>query len=86
MDNLKAVCDIFDIPYSAAGDVPRITVSGEREAYVENFISLEEYKKDNIKLKCKNCLIALSGSGFIIKAIKEGCILVCGKIETIKFI
>ena len=86
MDNLKAVCDIFDIPYDAAGNVPRITVLGEKEVYVENFKTLLEYKKDNIKLKCKSCVIALSGADFAIKAIKEGCILVCGKIEAIKFI
>ena len=86
MDNLRAVSDIFDIPYDAVGNVPRITVSGEKEVYVENFITLLEYKKDNIKLKCKSCLIALSGADFSIKAIKEGCILVCGKIEAIKFI
>ena len=86
MDSLNGACDIFDIPYGAAGSIPRITVLGEREAYIENFITLEEYKKDNIKLKCKSCLIIISGADFGIKAIREGCILVCGKIEAIKFI
>ena len=86
MGDLNDVCDIFDIPYGAAGNIPRITVSGEKEAYIENFITLEEYKKDNIKVKCKNCLIILSGADFRIKAIKEGCILVRGRIEAIKFI
>ena len=86
MEGLKAVCDIFDIAYDAAGNIPRITILGEEEAYIENFISLEEYKKDAVKLKCKNSLIALSGKNFNIKAIKEGCILVCGKIEEVKFI
>ena len=86
MEGLKAVCDIFDIAYDAVGNIPRITILGEEEAYIENFISLEEYKKEAVKLKCKNCIIALWGKDFNIKAIKEGCILVCGKIEGVKFI
>lgn len=86
MDSLKAVCDIFDIAYDAAGNIPRITILGEEEAYIENFISLEEYKKDAVKLKCKNSVIAISGENFSIKAIKEGCILICGRIEGLKFI
>ncbi|MCR4718242.1 MAG: sporulation protein YqfC [Firmicutes bacterium] len=86
MEGLKAVCDIFDIAYDAAGNVPRITILGEEEAYIENFMSLEEYKKDAVKLKCKNSVIAISGKDFNIKAIKESCILIRGKIEEVKFI
>lgn len=86
MDGLKKVCDIFDIPYASVGNVPRITLLGEEEAYIENFLSLEEYKKDAVKLKCKNSIIAISGENFCVKAIKEGCILICGKIDTLKFI
>ena len=86
MDGIKTVCDIFDIPYDAAGDIPRVTVIGEKEVYIENFISLEEYKKDAVKLKCKSGVIALSGDGFYIKAIRDGCILVCGRVAEIRFI
>ena len=86
MDGVKTVCDIFDIPYDAAGDVPRLTVIGDGEVYIENFTALEEYKGDAVKLKCKSGVIALSGGGFYIKAIRDGCILVCGRVEEIKFI
>lgn len=86
MEGLKAVCDIFDIAYDAVGNIPRITVLGEEEAYIENYISLEEYKKEEIKLKCKKSVISISGKDFNIKAIKEGCILIKGKICSIKFI
>ena len=86
MDGLKTVCDIFDIAYDAVGDIPRITILGEEEAYIENFVSLEEYKKDEVKLKCKKSVISLSGNDFSIKAIKEGCILIKGKIQSVKFI
>ena len=64
MDGIKAVLDIFDIPYDTADGVARVTVCGEREAYVENFISLEDYKKDNIKLKCKSFVVVISGAEF----------------------
>ena len=84
MEGLKKVCDIFDIPYDAVGNIPRITLLGEEEAYIENFLSLEEYK--TVKLKCKNSVISISGEDFSVKAIKEGCILVSGKIKTLDFI
>ena len=86
MEGLKKVCDIFDIPYDAVGNIPRITILGEDEAYIENFLSLEEYKKETVKLKCKNNVISISGEDFSVKAIKEGCILVSGKIKTLEFI
>ncbi len=86
MEGLKAVCDIFDIAYDAVGDIPRITILGEEETYIENFITLEEYKKDAVKLKCKNSVIAISGKDFNIKAIKENCILIRGRIEEVKFV
>ena len=86
MDRFKEAGDIFDIAYGTAVNTPRMTVFGENEAYIENFISLEEYKKDTVKLKCKNGVIALFGENFHIKAIKESCIFVCGRIDNIKFI
>lgn len=86
MDGLKKVCDIFDIPYGDMGNLPRITLLGEEEAYIENFLSLEDYKKDTVKLKCKNSVISVSGENFCVKAIKEGCIMIQGKINSLKFI
>lgn len=86
MDSLKKVFDIFDIPYDSVGNLPRITVLGEEEAYIENFLSLEEYKKNSVKLKCKNSVIDISGENLYIKAIKEGSVLICGKINMMKFI
>lgn len=86
MDGLKKIYDIFDIPYDSAGNMPRITLLGEEEAYIENFLSLEDYKKDSVKLKCKNNVIDISGENFSVKAIKENCILICGRIKELKFI
>lgn len=86
MDGLKTVCDIFDLAYDAVGDIPRITILGQEEAYIENFVSLEEYKKEEIKLKCKRSVISISGKDFSIRAIKENCILIQGKIDSVKFI
>lgn len=86
MDGLKKVCDIFDIPYGGVANLPRITLLGEEEAYIENFLSLEEYKKDSVKLKYKNSVIAISGENFGVKAIREGCILITGRINALKFI
>ena len=86
MDGLKKVFDIFDIPYDSVGNTPRITLLGGEEAYIENFVSLEDYKKDSVKLKLKDGVIAVSGENFSVKAIKEGCILICGRIKALEFI
>ena len=86
MEGIKKVCDIFDIPYDAAGNIPKITLLGEEEAYIENFLSLEDYKKDTVNLKCKTGVISFSGADFRIKAVREGCIMIRGKIKSLKFI
>lgn len=86
MDGLKKVYDIFDVPYDSVGNIPRITLLGGEEAYVENFLSLEDYKKNTVKLKCKNSVVAISGEDFSVKAVKENCILICGRIKALEFI
>ena len=78
--------DAFDGGYDIIEDMPRLTVIGNQKVYVENFISLLEYKRDNVKLKCKMCVIEIKGNGFIIKTIRESCVEVHGTVENINFI
>jgi len=86
MNKIMTVFDAFDGGYDIIADMPRLTVIGKEKIYVENFLSLLEYKKENIKLKCKTCVLEIKGSDFTIKTIRENCVEVHGKTESVNFV
>ena len=65
----EIILDVFDLPYDTAITVPKITVMGTERVIVENFISLEEYNTESVKLKCKRNVIELCGRDFAVKNI-----------------
>ncbi len=86
MNGAKILSDCLDVSIENIADIPKVTLLGKEQFMVENFAALAEYKKENIKLKCKNCLIEIIGSNFEIKAINEGIISVLGRIDRVNLI
>lgn len=86
MDIAKAVSDALEISADILFDIPKIVVLGDAKVHIENYTALVEYKKENVKLKHKGGIIEICGQNFEIKAIGEGNIVVCGKIDTVKLI
>ena len=82
----ESALDAFDIPYETVLDIPKIVIAGRERIYVENYISVLEYKTDNIKLKYKTGVIELLGSKFEIIGLNEGNISVSGKLSSVRFI
>lgn len=86
MNIAETALDAFDIPREAVFDIPRVVIAGREYFCVENYISVLEYKENNIKLKYKTGVIELCGSEFEIKALRDGNISVRGKLSALRFI
>ena len=86
MDIAKKISDVLELPYDVSLNIPKIVLLGDKQAYIENYLALVEYKAETLKLKYSSGLIEISGSGFEINAIGEGNIIVSGKISAVKLI
>ncbi|MBQ2695872.1 MAG: sporulation protein [Clostridia bacterium] len=71
----------LDIPLDMVADVPRVTLSDNRELTVENYKSIEAYEPEEIRLRSKNYRITISGNSLQIVAITDDEILIHGIIS-----
>ena len=82
----NAVLTALEFPQDVVSGVPKITILGKGGVSVENFVSLLEYNRENIRLKFADGVIDISGNDLEICAIDEGNITISGKIESVRFI
>lgn len=82
----NTILTALEFPQEIVANVPKITIVGRDLVCVENYLSLVEYKKENIKLKFSDGVIDIFGKNFEIRAIGEGNIVISGKIESVRFI
>ena len=43
-----------------------VTITGQSEAYIENYRGILEYSQDNIMIQTKTCLISITGQCLVI--------------------
>lgn len=81
----EALGDKFGIPKDIALDLPHITMSGNREMYIENYKALMQYTADKIIIGNKKLSMTINGENMIIKAIEEDKLLILGNFVQIDF-
>ncbi len=86
MDIKELISQKLEIPADVVMDIPKITIVGENEVFIENYVALCECKNNIISLKYKGGIIEISGENLIIRAIGEGDIMIFGKIACVKLI
>ena len=66
-------------------DFSIVTVHGNYEAYVENFIKILDFGTDMIKIKATKVIVEFLGQNLYIEFMTKENLKVCGQIENIKF-
>lgn len=79
------VSDILELPKDIVMDLPKITMLGNLQVYIENHKGILEYSKELVRIKCKNGSIKVEGFGMIIKTIVTEEIMIIGEIHKIEF-
>lgn len=79
------VSDILELPKDIVMDLPKITMVGNLQVYIENHRGIIEYNKDLVRIKCKKGSIKVEGFGMIIKTIVTEEIIITGEIYKVEF-
>jgi len=78
--------DYFDVPKDVVMDLPRITIIGFYQIYIENYKSVVKFTDDYLHLKLTNKEIKIIGNKLVIRKIWAEEIFIEGLIREIKFI
>lgn len=63
-----------------------VTVTGNREAYIENYKGILEYSTESIVLQGKNCKICFEGKRLSIDYYTNEDMKISGSIDTVRYI
>ena len=67
-------------------EMPKITLIGSRELYIENFKSVITYTESIIELNCAMYLLKISGKELEIKSLSSDLAEICGVIFDIEIV
>lgn len=79
------VADFFRIPKDVAMDLPRISVCGDKEIYVENHKGLAEYTDTDIRIRMKDGVMHVSGSGLRIIGMEYDAMVINGTFTGVEY-
>lgn len=88
-EKTKKVQDHFvnwlDMPQDALLDLPRITIIGDKQLYLENHRGIIEYSPQRVRVSVAGGQLEISGQNFSLKNIKADEIALEGKILGLAF-
>ena len=81
----EKIAEMTDIPKDFMMNMPRVTILGNKEVYVDNYKGLLEYTQETIRLATTNKVIIIKGDGLMITRIVEEAVFIGGNIFSIEF-
>jgi len=81
----RRVTDFLDLPKDVFLDLPRITLLGNMQLFIENHYGIIEYSPGIIRVSSNRGEIVITGSELLIETILSEEITIIGKIGEIKF-
>ncbi len=75
----------LDIPQDVLQDIPKITLVGNLEVWIENHTGLIEYTAEKVRVNTSLGLLTVSGSDFILVQLLPTEIKLEGKLQQIRF-
>lgn len=86
MDEIKSsLSEILELPKDIVLDLPKITMIGNIQVYIENHKGIIEYSKQRIRINTNIGILRLTGKGMYIRTIVTEEVIVVGEIETLEF-
>jgi sporulation protein YqfC len=76
---------ILDIPQDVALDLPRVTMIGNIQLYVENHRGVQHFSSDLLRLSLPNGTLEVSGAKLVIRAILSEEVFIEGEIRDIRY-
>jgi len=86
MKNIKEyISDKFDIPKEIIMNLPQISLTGNRELFIDNYKSILEYSDTLMRIKAADTIIKISGKSIYIENIGTDDISLSGFFDKIEF-
>ncbi|MCT4605277.1 MAG: sporulation protein YqfC [Marinisporobacter sp.] len=82
----ESVSELLELPKDIMLDLPRITLLGDLQLYIENHKGIIEYSETRIRVNTKSGVIRITGKDLSIKTIVTEEIIVVGQVKNIEFI
>lgn len=80
------ISEKLEFPKEVIMNIPKITILGNIQALIENYIGIIEYTDKIVRINTTIGIINISGSEFIIKKIVEDEVIISGFIENINIV
>lgn len=78
--------DFLEIPRDLVLNLPKLTVVGAREVFIENHRGIMEYQEDRIRINLARGYLEITGQELEIKAILPDEMSIVGLVRSINFI
>jgi sporulation protein YqfC len=82
----KAVAELLEIPGDLVLDMPRLTVVGRNELYLENHKGIIEYSPTRLRINLSRGFLEVIGENLVIQALMPEEMKVWGDIDSIKYL
>ncbi|BFT73382.1 sporulation protein YqfC [Paenibacillus sp. 597] len=77
---------ILDLPQDVVQDLPRITMIGNVQLYVENHRGVLHFSSENLKLELTKGTLEVFGKNLVIRAILSEEVFIEGLIDDVRYI
>ena len=77
---------LLDLPAQAAGSPPVLTLTGDRDLYLERYRGVLAYGREEIHVDCGQWVLRVRGRELEITAMRRGELRVAGRIDGLELV
>ena len=82
----KGIADLLELPRDIVLDLPKITLVGNLQLYIENHKGIIEYSTGLVQVNTKAGILVVTGTGLTIRTIVVEEIIIVGRIDRVEFL
>ncbi|CAM3437197.1 sporulation protein YqfC [Marinicrinis lubricantis] len=82
----KWTANVLDLPKDVVFDLPRITMIGNMQLYIENHRGVLHFSPEQLQLKLSTGTMEIKGTGLVIRAILTEEVFIEGTIDDIRYV
>ncbi len=82
----KAMADFLEIPADVVLDLPKLTITGRNELYLENHKGIIEYSTSRMRVNLSRGYLEINGERLEIQALMPDEMKVIGEINSIRYL
>ncbi|MBS3887239.1 MAG: sporulation protein YqfC [Dethiobacter sp.] len=81
----QSLADLLELPREIVLNLPRLTVIGNLQCYLENHRGVIEYSSEKVRLSVNGGEVTISGSDLVIRYLGSEEVAIDGTINTVRY-